>query len=110
DINAKSDRRLPPNPGGLQPNPTVLMLRALLEDRFKLVAHMEKRHSQVFELVLARADKTLGPEIHRSEFDCPALLARSARGERVPQLASGGMVCGINVNPGRINGGAQPME
>ena len=114
DINAKSDRRFPPNPGGLQPNPTALMLRALLEDRFKLVAHIEQRQAPVYELVLARPDKTLGPEMHRSDTDCAALIARSARGERVPELqapaAAGKMVCGFTVDAGRINGGAERIS
>jgi uncharacterized protein (TIGR03435 family) len=114
DINAKSDRQFPPNPGGLQPNQTVLMLRALLEDRFKLVAHIEQREAPVYELVLARPDKTLGPELHRTDTDCAALIARSVRGERVPELqapaAAGRMVCGSTIDPGRINSGAQTMS
>ena len=110
DINAKTDRQFPPNAFAIAPsNPTAAMLRALLEDRFQLVAHMEKRQAPVYELVLARPDKVLGPEMHRSVTDCADLLARSRRGEKIPQPAPGKMLCGINVNPGRINAGAQPM-
>ena len=36
------------------------MTRALLRDRFKLVAHTETRQEQVYALVLARGDGRLG--------------------------------------------------
>jgi uncharacterized protein (TIGR03435 family) len=110
DIAAKSERRFPPNPGGIAPNPTVLMLRALLEDRFKLVAHIEKRQAPVYELVLARTDKVLGPELHKSDVDCQELLAASQRGQPLPQPPPGKMLCGITTNTGRISAGAQPID
>ncbi len=61
----------PPVPGG--PPPTIrLMVRALLADRFSLVAHTETRELPVFHLVAARADRSLGPRIRPSTADCSA--------------------------------------
>ena len=46
-----------------------LMLRALLEDRFKLIVETETRKAQTFALVLARGDRRLGPKL-RENPDC----------------------------------------
>lgn len=51
------------------------MLRAMLADRFKFVAHVEHREQQVYDLVVARSDGRLGPDITPSEGDC---IARAA--------------------------------
>ena len=39
------------------------MLKTLLTERFKLRAHFESRERPIYRLVLARADKRLGPQI-----------------------------------------------
>jgi uncharacterized protein (TIGR03435 family) len=57
------------------PDDQVAMLRAMLADRLKLVAHLEKHDEQVWDLVVARADGRLGPGIKPSETDCVAKLA-----------------------------------
>jgi uncharacterized protein (TIGR03435 family) len=49
------------------------MLRALLEDRFKLRTHTETRQQQIYALVKARSDGRLGPGLHESAVDCLAL-------------------------------------
>lgn len=41
-----------------------LMLKSLLADRFKLVAHFEQRERPIYGLVFAGSDKHLGPNIH----------------------------------------------
>lgn len=51
------------------------MMRAMLADRFKLVAHVEPRPQQVFELVVARADRRLGKSLTPIEADCAAQAA-----------------------------------
>ena len=51
------------------------MTRALLADRFKFVSHMEQREQQMYDLVFARADHRLGPNIKPSEPGCEAKLA-----------------------------------
>jgi uncharacterized protein (TIGR03435 family) len=45
------------------------MLKTLLMDRFKLVAHVEQRERPIYGIVFARADKQLGPAIHPTA--CP---------------------------------------
>jgi uncharacterized protein (TIGR03435 family) len=40
-----------------------LKLQAVLSDRFKLVVHSERREQQIYELVLARDDRRLGPNL-----------------------------------------------
>ncbi len=40
------------------------MLKTLLVERFKLVAHVEQRERPIFALVFARADHQLGPKLH----------------------------------------------
>ena len=46
------------------------MLRSLLADRFKLKAHTESRELPMYDLVLARSDGRLGPELKPSQSDC----------------------------------------
>jgi uncharacterized protein (TIGR03435 family) len=46
------------------------LLRALLADRFKLKTHTETRELPVYDLVLARSDGRLGPEMKPSKSDC----------------------------------------
>jgi uncharacterized protein (TIGR03435 family) len=47
-----------------------LMVQTLLAERFKLNAHTEAREQPVYELVMARGDGRLGPNLRRSEVDC----------------------------------------
>src|SRR5213593_3902315 len=68
DIAAKAEDGAvtgPPPPMG-QPGPIQLMLRALLADRFKLVAHNEDREMPIFALILNRPDGKLGPQLTKS--------------------------------------------
>jgi uncharacterized protein (TIGR03435 family) len=91
-------------PGGLPkvdadgfPSQLLAMFRALLADRFRLVAHWEPRERPIYNLVLDRADRRLGPRLVPAAVDCAkvadATLAgtppdpRPGRGERV-QLQS----------------------
>jgi uncharacterized protein (TIGR03435 family) len=57
------------------PMPTIgkelsQLLRGLLADRFKLKMHTETRELPVYDLVLARGDGRLGPELKPSQSDC----------------------------------------
>lgn len=46
------------------------LLRTLLADRFKLKTHTEMRELPVYDLVLARSDGRLGPDLRPSKSDC----------------------------------------
>ena len=52
-----------------------LMLQRLLAERFKLRVHTERRDQPVFNLVVARRDRRLGPQLRRSEADCAGVSA-----------------------------------
>lgn len=54
------------------PDQEQAMLRAMLADRCKLAAHFEKREQPVYDLVVARSDGKLGPNLRPSEVDCEA--------------------------------------
>jgi len=48
----------------------VAMLRALLEDRFKMRMHVEQRRMPIYALVVDRADRRLGPKLQSATDDC----------------------------------------
>ena len=49
---------------------TKLMLKALLQDRFGLRAHVERRPVPVYVLTVLRSDGTLGPNLRPVKVDC----------------------------------------
>jgi uncharacterized protein (TIGR03435 family) len=62
--------------------PWQAMLKTLLEERFKLRAHLESRERPIYRLVLARDGKRLGPDIRPTgcrddELDCGRLSANT---------------------------------
>ena len=77
------------------PARTDLMLRTLLEERFKLAVHNETRERPVYALVLARADRRLGPQLQKSARDCAT--------------AKGPDGCGSSVGPGFIRSRGRTM-
>ena len=89
DINARA-----PEGATGRPDP---MLRTLLADRFKVRVHTETKEQQVYALVLARADRRLGPKLTPTTKECGAA----------------GASCGMNVNTGTtaatLSGVAQPL-
>lgn len=46
------------------------MIRALLADRFKFAAHMETRELPIYQLIVARSDRKLGPKMSPSKNEC----------------------------------------
>ena len=64
-------------PANHSPAQVPAMVRALLEDRFKLKTHAETREGPVYALVLAREDRKLGPDLKRPDVDCEAELAKA---------------------------------
>lgn len=51
------------------------MLRTLMADRFRLLIRRESRELAIFNLVLDRADGSLGPRIHREDGQCVVMSA-----------------------------------
>jgi uncharacterized protein (TIGR03435 family) len=100
-----------PTPDG-PPRELFLMIRSLLEDRFKLVTHREVREMPIYELVLARADGRLGEGLHKSDVDCDAVFA--ARQAGVPPPPPRGPMdpppCRLMGGPARIIAGGTTME
>jgi uncharacterized protein (TIGR03435 family) len=65
------------------------MLKAMLADRFKLLAHVEDREYDTYDLVLARDDGRLGTGLKRIEADCAAVNAERTAA-RNAAIAAGG--------------------
>ena len=108
DINAKAERDVPPGQLGAG-GPYQKMLQALLADRFKLTAHLEKREMPIYALVAARADGKLGPGLRPSTVDCVALMADRAR-QGLPPSPGVAMQCGFRIGPGQMTGGGMPLS
>ncbi|HEY7186393.1 MAG TPA: TIGR03435 family protein [Vicinamibacterales bacterium] len=101
DILAKPEREVPSTGaffGGQ--NPLRMMLRTLLADRFKLVMHKETKELPIFELVRARQDGKLGPQLRPAAIDC-ATRAAAASAETPPPSSGppGPGSCFMNLNP-----------
>ena len=66
-------------PDNTLPSERRAMMRALLEDRFKLRVHRETRQMSVYALTVARAGR-LGPNLAASKIDCEEYLAQRRAG------------------------------
>ena len=88
-----------------------LMVRALIEERFKLKVHREPREIPIYALVRARADGQLGPELKQSATDCEALRAARRKGGPPPEPPKPGErpQCGARVLFGELAAGGQPL-
>ena len=76
-------------PAGSTRQQTPLMMRRMLEDRFKLKGHVEERERPIFALVLARSDGRLGPQLTASTLDCTAPDARCGASFGATSIVSG---------------------
>jgi uncharacterized protein (TIGR03435 family) len=70
-------------------------LQSLLAERFALKAHKETRNHPIYALVLARANKTLGPRLRKSPFDAKTLEEQKARMMREGPATFKAMECGL---------------
>jgi uncharacterized protein (TIGR03435 family) len=86
------------------------MVRALLDERFKLRLHREMRERPTFLLVPARTDRRLGPEIRRSDYDCAATEAAVRSRKPVPPAANGAPACGMVESGGTFRAGGLSMD
>ena len=102
-INAQS-------PAGATGPERMLMVRALLIDRFKLRYHVDRSETNGYVLTVARRDGRLGPTLRPSAVDCPARQAAQARKEPVAPLPDGAAACGVRNGRGLIEFGGMPVE
>jgi uncharacterized protein (TIGR03435 family) len=106
DITAKAPADIPEAPG--QPSPEAVMLRSLLEDRFRMSVRREIRDLPIYALVIARADGRLGPRLRRPASDfCTRRAAAADKGINMPPPA--GTVCGIRGNSNELTAGSFPI-
>ncbi len=87
------------------------MLKAMVEDRFKIVLRRESRETPVYALVMARPDGRLGPSLQRAEVPCDA----PGRPRFSPSLPPPGQrpACGVvvvSVPESAILGGNASLE
>lgn len=66
-----------------------VMLRGLLEERFKMKAHTETREVPIYSLVLARGDGRLGPKMKASTDTCPDFKEQQQK--MLEAIAKGGV-------------------
>jgi uncharacterized protein (TIGR03435 family) len=111
DITARAGSPFVQSPDGPDPD-LLLMIQSMFEDRFKMRVHHETRDLPVYELVLARADGRLGPELHQSPNDCDAIIAAVRAGGSPParQGPADPPACGAMGGPARIIAGGLPMK
>lgn len=110
EINAQAATPWQRSPDG-PPRKLFLMIRSLLLDRFKLRTHMETRELPIYELVLARPDGALGPQLRRSTVDCDALIAAVQAGGSPPaRQPNEPPPCGAMRGPARVLAGGIPMS
>ena len=79
----------------------LMMLRSLLQTRFKLAAHKQSRQGQSFDL-LTRGDGRTGPGLKKSSADCDALRTKLPPNPLPPPPNAPLIVCGIRNLPGRL--------
>jgi uncharacterized protein (TIGR03435 family) len=87
----------------------TLMLRSFLAERLKLVVRQEPRDMPAFAMVIARADRRLGPQLRPSSVDCDVVRASRGGGAAPPTPPGERPVCGGTTRPGFITAGAVTM-
>jgi len=111
DIVAKMEGDPAPVPPGQGPDPLMLAMRSLLADRFKLAVHRETREMDIYALVLARPDGTLGPKLARTTTDCEALMKANRGGPPpTPPGANAPFLCGMRGTLGKVVANSMPMN
>jgi uncharacterized protein (TIGR03435 family) len=93
------------------------MLQKLLADRFGLKVHTEQRDIPAYDLVVARKDGRLGPQLLKSDVDCAAWMAQKPRPSRIdaggpsPVSPSGKRPeCTITASRRYLTGGAVTIQ
>lgn len=110
ELNAKASTPWQRSPDG-PPRELFLMIRSVLEERFKLKTHIETREMPVYELVMAKADGSPGPQLKRPAIDCDAIIAAVNAGAPPPQRQPGDPPpCGAMRGPARVIAGSIPIS
>lgn len=98
-------------PAGSTAEQRQQMFRTMFADRFKLVGHVEQRERDVFDMVMARPDRRMGPLLTPSVLEC----ARQAN--TPPPPATGALTleqrrtrCGLSLAPGSAVSGGVTMD
>jgi uncharacterized protein (TIGR03435 family) len=105
DIVAKADGSIAPDNDG-QPRRLVAMMRSLVEERFRVRAHTERREMAVYLLVLANKDRKLGPRFHQSSQECDGQRSQELGGviARGPKSPDPTQWCGMRGSGGSGTG------
>jgi uncharacterized protein (TIGR03435 family) len=82
-------------PQGATESDAPRRLQSLLAERVGLKAHREKRDHPIYTLVLARADRSLGPRLRRSQFDPDKLQAEVDKAIRENPATFSPPQCGL---------------
>jgi uncharacterized protein (TIGR03435 family) len=94
--------------GDAPPDQFRAMLRALLQERFKLSVHHETRELPIYALVVARKDGKTGPHLRPAAVDCDT-VGRGSAPPPIAQSPTERLPCGMRQAPGRILAGGVPM-
>jgi uncharacterized protein (TIGR03435 family) len=110
EINGRAGTELRGSPQG-PPRELFLMIRSVLEERFKLKTHVETREMPVYELVLARPDGAPGPQLRTPALDCDAIIKAVQAGAPPPtRQPNEPPPCGAMRSPARIMAGSIPIS
>jgi uncharacterized protein (TIGR03435 family) len=111
DVVAVAAGGLPPPDADGFPSQLLAMIRAVLEDRFKLVVHWETRVRPIYNLVLDRADARLGPKLVPVTVDCGKVGAAIVAGNPQAPRPGRGLECNFSLTaePGWLQGNAVTM-
>jgi uncharacterized protein (TIGR03435 family) len=108
DVIAQATAGLPPVDADGFPSQLLVMLRALLEERFALAAHWEKQERPIYNLVLAREDRRLGPQLVPVTVDCRTVATAVFAGKPTSVRPGRGQECNLSLtsDPGSIQANA----
>ena len=115
DVEARAAHEFPASTTMGIPPDAQAALRALLAERFNLKAHIEVQRRPIYELVMNRADRRLGPNLTPSKGGCRSAFQREpvntelinikpADGEPQPLPP-----CGLGISPTIITTTNMPM-
>jgi uncharacterized protein (TIGR03435 family) len=82
-------------PQGATESEAPRRLQSLLAERFALKAHSEKRDHPIYALVLARADRSLGPRLRKSQIDPKKIQEQDAKMLRENPATFVPLECGL---------------